>query len=310
MQTGRFSGSNSWFPQSNSRLDKISSVNDGAHHFAFAVRTATALSGSGNGFYITLCDGATAQCSIVIRQDGAILLTSGGPLGGTLATYASALTAISTWYHFECEVVVHGTTGSFKVRKNGNSVEDFSLGSLNTRVSANDYANKIQIGNATAIGHWVDDFFWKSSAAAGTWLGDIRCYTRMPASDQSVTFSHLSGSTNYEMVDEAQQDGTTTYVYDSTVGHADFYGIASISATPATVIATTARAYALKSDAGTRTLAVQVKSGATTAASPTLVLTTSGWQWAWRTDTTDPATGAAWTPAAVNTCQIGPKVIA
>jgi hypothetical protein len=45
-------------------------------------------------------------------------------------------------------------------------------------------------------------------------------------------------------------------------------------------------------------------------ASPTVVLTTSGWQWAWRTDTTDPNTGAAWTPAAVNVVQIGPKTVA
>jgi len=44
--------------------------------------------------------------------------------------------------------------------------------------------------------------------------------------------------------------------------------------------------------------------------SPTVVLTPSGWQWAWRHDTTDPATGAAWTAAAVNTALIGPTVIA
>ena len=50
--------------------------------------------------------------------------------------------------------------------------------------------------------------------------------------------------------------------------------------------------------------------GATTVTSPTLVLTTSGFLWMWRIDVTDPNTGAAWTPAAVNIVQIGPKVIA
>ena len=38
-----------------------------------------------------------------------------------------------------------------------------------------------------------DDLFWRSGAAAGAWLGDIRCYTRMPATDVSVQFT-LSGS--------------------------------------------------------------------------------------------------------------------
>jgi hypothetical protein len=75
-------------------------------------------------------------------------------------------------------------------------------------------------------------------------------------------------------------------------------------------VAVTTRAYMQKSDAGTRTAAVQLKSGGTTVASPTLVLTTSGWQWAYRTDTTDPATSAAWTPAGVNAVQCGPKVVA
>jgi hypothetical protein len=76
------------------------------------------------------------------------------------------------------------------------------------------------------------------------------------------------------------------------------------------VFAVTTRGYVQKDDAGSRTMAVQLKSGATTVASPTLVLTTSGFQWAWRTDLLDPNTGAAWTPAAVNNAQVGPKVIA
>ena len=115
---------------------------------------------------------------------------------------------------------------------------------------------------------------------------------------------------NAGVVSEPQQDGLTSYVYDSNPGDQDFYGIGSITSTPATVIATTVRAYMQKSDAGTRTAAVQLKSGATVVASPTMVLTTSGFLWTWRTDLTDPNTGSAWTPAAVNNVQIGPKVIA
>ena len=102
------------------------------------------------------------------------------------------------------------------------------------------------------------------------------------------------------MVAEAQQDATTSYVYDSVAGHADLYGIAAIASTPLTTFAVTTRAYVIKSDAGTRTMAVQLKSGSSTVASPTVVLTPSNWQWAWRHDTVDPATGSAWTAAAVN----------
>jgi hypothetical protein len=131
----------------------------------------------------------------------------------------------------------------------------------------------------------------------------------MPASDASVQFSRLGGATNFSQVNEAHQDGATSYVYDSTAGDADFYGIGTIASTPASTIAVTTRGYMQKSDAGSRTAAVQLKSGATTVASPTLTLTTSGWLWAWRTDTVDPNTSAAWTAAAVNAATIGPVVV-
>jgi hypothetical protein len=121
---------------------------------------------------------------------------------------------------------------------------------------------------------------------------------------------NYSPSANYMMVAEAQQDATTSYVYDSTPGDADFYGIAAIASTPVSTFAVVTRGYMQKSDAGTRTAAVQIKSGGTTVASPTLVLTTSGFLWAWRMDLTDPATSAAWTAAAVNNVTIGPTTVA
>jgi hypothetical protein len=459
-QPGRFTGSQAWqCGTTGIFLTKTSGVNDAVHHLVVAFRQTAAITGSTLGGYLQLLDGATAQCSVVFRSDGAILLTSGGPAGTALATYTGAVAANNTWYQFEIEVVINNTTGSFKVRKNGNSVDDFSLGSLNTRVSANSYANKLIFGvNASVSQQQFDDLFWKSDAASVPWMGDIRCFTRMPASDQTAVFSRtptgayplftqnaisavaanqgryapftignngsigsvtvpftvastanfkctifsdnanapgtalgsatpvsapaigtatftfgtpvsvtagtkywvgvigdaasgtqgasslttvgvtsasptyaafpasnptvttgvnpicfgigITPAVNWPFVAEAQQDATTSYVYSSTVNDADFYGISSISSTPATVIACTTRAYGQKSDAGTRTMAVQVKSGATTVASPTLVLSSSGFQWAWRTDVTDPNTGAAWTPAAVNTVLIGPKTVA
>jgi len=460
---GRFAGSQAIANSSNvAYLTKSSAVNDAAHHLVVAFRQTAAISGSTLGMYLQLLDGTTAQCSVVFRSDGAILLASGAANGTVLATYTGAFPVTNTWYAFEIEVVINNTTGSFKVRKNGNSVDDFSASSLDTQNSANAYANKLTVGmQATVNNHNLDDLFWRSDASSVAWMGDIRCYTRMPASDASVQFSRspatnlqtpfptlttpqstLNSSTafytpitaaydgavgtvvinlnagftgnlkcslfngpstgpttilgsattitnpvtgnntftfptppsvvkntsywigfsadgtyanaywtqsagavgksstttyaafpvasptglninqpivcswnittgsNATVVNEPQQDALTSYVYDSTPGHADLYNIATIGSTPATVIAVTTRAYMQKSDAGTRTAAVNLKSGSTTVASPTVTLTTSGWQWAWRTDTVDPATSAAWTAAAVDSAQVGPTVIA
>jgi hypothetical protein len=467
--TGRFGGSKAWVSASISNVQwlvKSSGVNDAVHHIAVAFTTATASGATSLGHGFTLYDGTTPQCSIMFNRDYSIQLISGAANSGTvLATYPAAWSTINTWYAFEFEVVINNTTGSFKVRKNGNTTDDFTATGLNTRpVSTNNYANKLAIVSGPGGSGFVstfDDFFWRSDSAAGTWLGDIRCYTRMPASDQSVTFSRspgvaqnpganqvnntiTAGSASYMpfvaatsgtlssilftlalsytgnlkctiyadsgsnrpstpitsatiitnpaagpitfnfptplaavqgttywigmvgdttlaaaingrsagntgyiiagtyaafpasnptgvtainntpwiwsltitpgvnalLVSEAQQDAAISYVYSSNPGDADFYGIASIAATPATVIGVTTRAYMQKSDAGTRTSAVQLKSGASTVASPTLTLTPSGWQWAWRMDLVDPATSAAWTAAAVNAAQIGPRVVA
>jgi hypothetical protein len=461
--TGRFAGSRALsVPAQTAQLVKTSNVNDPVHHIVFGFEQTAALGSTSTGVLFVLYDGSTIQCYVGVRGDGSMQLFSS--TGTVLDTYTGAFSVVSTWYGFEIEIVVNNTTGSWAVRKNGNNVNDHALGGLNTRGSSNNYANKLYV-QGTSIGvasHVIDDLFWQSGATTGTWLGDIRCYARMPASDQSVTFSKsptniltqanpaigasasldanrirftpvtasasgpvtslvfnlfaaltghaklalydstgtgggpgallgtsaeltnpgaglitfavsggptvtrgvnywvalwsdaaISGAynnaINYDalpltytttfpstavgfvanwnntgtstsgmnvtplnasLVGEPQEDGLTTYVYDSNPGDADFYGIAGIGSTPSQVIATVTRGYMQKSDAGTRTAAVQLKSGGTTVATPTLTLTTSGWLWAWRTDLIDPNTGAAWTAAAVNAAQIGPTVVA
>jgi len=467
---GRFAGSRAFgFGNgTGSQLLKNSGTNEAVHHVNIAVQiTSASLSGTTTWTYLSFGDGATAQCSIVFRSDGAILLQSGGPSGSTLATYTGAITAAQTWYGFEFEIVVNNTTGSFAVRKNGNTINDFSATSLNTRTTANNYANRLTFGNnaATSSSMLNDDFLWRSDASSVAWVGDIRCYTRMPASDQSVqwtpsgsvvpvlgfpggtnasvglgttakylpftavcdgtigslslqcvaavtanikctifagatgapttilgsanlvtnpgigttTFTFatpvavsrgvqyyaafcqdalsgnfaylsggappggyapltgtgtyatfpvaspgsLSGSSNYlvtvnitptaainaPFVADTMQDAAASYVSSSTVSQSDLYGIAAISSTPSTIVGVVTRGLCQKTDAGTRNVAVQLKSGATTVQSASTALNTS-WGWISRTDTVDPATGTAWTATGVNNAQIGAQVTA
>jgi len=460
---GRFAGGQAVNSASGTGfMTKTSGVNDAVHHVSIAFRQTQALTGTTSGLYLQLQETATGQVCIIFRSDGTILLTSGTTGGTTLATYAGAVTAQNTWFQFEFEVVINNTTGRFRARKNGNTVDDFDSGNVNTRGgTANNYANKLVIGSVLSYTANFDDLLWRSDASSVPWVGDIRAYTRMPASDAAVQFARspasyfaqtsasttgtaaasannlratsvtspqtgtlvslsfnffagitgrakmavydasgggglagnllassveltnpgvgvnvftvsggltvtrgtvywvalwsdvsitgigpTSGSitntfaasyttsfpasmvgasntsvggmgsqgmnitpTNATLINETLQDGATSYVYDATVNDADFYTIAALASTPATVVAVTTRGFIQKSDAGTRGAAVQLKSGATTVTStPTLLSSSFGWLW--RTDLTDPATGAAWTAAAVNNVTIGPKVTA
>lgn len=179
---------------------------DTIHHIICAFQQTAALTGTTLGMYFQLSDGATNQVCIVFRSDGAILLTSATPAGTVLATYTGAVTATSTWYAFEFEVVIDASTGSFTVRKNGNASNDFTLGSLNTRPGINTQANKLTIGvNAAVNNQQLDDLLWRSDTAAVAFAGDLRCYTRRPASDAAVQWTP-SGS----VVPYLPFPGTTT----------------------------------------------------------------------------------------------------
>ena len=162
---GRFAGSRGLsVPAQTSPLVKASNVNDSVHHIVVSFEQTGAISGGNTGALLILSDGATIQCYVAFRSDGAILLISRS--GSTLDTYPGAFPASSTWYAFEFEIVINSTTGSWAVRKNGNAVNDHALGGLNTRGSANNYANKLTVqGTSVGIGtHVIDDLFWQSGA--------------------------------------------------------------------------------------------------------------------------------------------------
>jgi hypothetical protein len=439
-------------------LSKFSGVNDSVHHIVCAFMQNATISGTSMVSILQLQDGTTSQCSINFRSDGTIILTQGGAGGTVLATYAGAFPTISTWYAFEFEVVIHNTTGSFRVRKNGSPTDDHATININTRGgTTNNYANRLNlaVGPNSVNSQNFDDILWRSDAASVPWVGDVRCYSRMPVSDVSTTFTRSQSSAvissgnnntgfdgggsaryvqfvptfsgtvaavgipiltaftgnlkgaifadnagspgavlatsavmvngvigtgtltftppfavtkgvtywvgvnhdvavqvgihsslflskvgtgvpyasfpaaspvvggftnsmgytmtititvNADMVNEVLQDSSTTYIYSSNPTDADFYTIAPLAQTPASVIAVITRGLIQKSDAGTRTGTVQLKSGATTVAAPTVSLNTN-FGWVYRADATDPATGLAWTPAAVNAVNIGPLVL-
>lgn len=187
-------------------LRKDSGHNDAIHHITVAV-TSPSISGTGRGFFINFMDAGTAQCSILFMQNGSIVLYSGNlntnvTPGTILDTYTGAITVANQWYVFEFEVVINNTTGSWTIRKNGNTgTADHTLGSLNTRGgTSNNYANGIAIG---AIDNWgpnqsIDDFLWRSDPSSVPWIGDVRCYTRLPASSVSSQFS-VTGTATQEL---------------------------------------------------------------------------------------------------------------
>jgi hypothetical protein len=112
---------------------------------------------------------------------------------------------------------------------------------------------------------------------------------------------------NWALESEAQEDGDTSYVFDSTVGQVDQYTIAALATTPASIAFVKSFCFARKSDAGARGGQVEINSAGTTADSTATLLSTS-YGYLWAVYPTDPHTAAAWGAAAVNALLVGPKV--
>lgn len=128
------------------------------------------------------------------------------------------------------------------------------------------------------------------------------------SANQALMFGTIT-ATNSGCVQELIEDGAATYVFDSTAGHFDLYDCADLASTPASIIGVNVRSFGAKSDAGARTATIRVKSGATSQDGATLALSTSFQNMnLWLP--TDPNTSAAWTGAAINALQIGPKTVA
>jgi hypothetical protein len=199
--TGRFGGLAAQFEQNAiASMVKTSGVNDSVHHFNFAVQIPAALTAPSTTaqWWVELFDGTTAQCTLSLQPDGTFALRSGTQTGTIIATIPASLAVSQSalWYAFEFEIVISPTAGSVTMRRNGNPVNDFQATGLNTRASANSYANKVTLGGNAGPYTYVDDILWRSDAASGsgmaTWGGDVRCYARRPNTDAQAQWTRSS----------------------------------------------------------------------------------------------------------------------
>ena len=163
-----------------------------AHHISIAVMQPTAIGGTTQGLRISFYQGGSLQNSIGFRSDGTISMLNSA--GATIAAFANGITTANTWVRFEFEMLLGTTTGEFTIRKNGNTVNDFHQTGLNNQATANAWADEIRVTTITTGAHAIDDILWRAdvwSAANGgnPWVGDIRCYTRLPVADASVSWT-------------------------------------------------------------------------------------------------------------------------
>jgi hypothetical protein len=267
--------------------------------------------GSSNGQIIALYDSGTLQVDIRITPSGAIQATR----NGTQLGISAAVITTGTYYYVEFKALIHASAGTIDVQVNGASV--LSLTGQNTKNSANATANMVFLGpiaqggggNGTLL--IADLYILDGQTGASTFLGDQRVDCYMPTGNGSNSqFTNNSGNStnNYSHVNEALQDGDTSYVADAVVNDIDSYAITGLTHTPLTITGVQVNLVIRKDDAGIKQVAPIVYRSATAYVGNTLTLSTSYLDLTQQYEK-DPATSAAWTKTNINASEFGLKVI-
>jgi hypothetical protein len=215
----------------------------------------------------------------------------------------------TVWHWVEFHYKISATAGVMEVWVDGVQVVDVT-GADTTQNSSTQFTliDWGYNGNQGSCSSYIDDSYVlnTSGSANNTRLGDSRIESLKPTSDAGPNNGTCSsGSAHYAMVDENQNDGsTTTITIANTSGQEELFGMASLAGTPATVHAVKVLNIVQKTDGGACNGEAVVSSGGTPAeGSSTSLLTT--FSPCLGIFETDPNTSAAWAYTAVNAMECG-----
>ncbi len=250
--------------------------------------------------------GGTAN-SVGLRVDGASVFSS------------NSMSAIveGNWYVIQGKWFAHASTGNIVLKVNGVTVASFTG---NTTASGSTVDNTQHgsrpLGSLTGTGFdiYLDDIAFNDSSGGKEnsypSLGGV--YALKPTSDGATSqWVRSSGTANYQAVDELPPN-TTDYVYSSTSGEKDLYGISSLPAEVTTVSLVQPVAIVALASAGSSSVGALLRHNTTNYRSGDtgIVNVTPSYVAVRGSIYYEVAGGSgAWTPEQVNALQIGVEIV-
>lgn len=262
---------------------------------------------------LSVGDSGTIQVSLV--YDNGQLKAYRSTRSGTLLGTATGSISTGTYYYIELRTKIHNTTGTVDVYVNGSNV--LSLTSQNTRSTSSNQWTGVYVGITESLGgfgasntlHYDDVYISDSSGSApgNAVLGPVRAKVILPdGAGNSSDFTPSAGS-NYQNVDEASQDGDTTYNSESTPGDHDTYTFGAVGLT-GTVLAVQTNLMVRSDGAGSETIRPKIRIGLTDYNGTTVGVTTS-YADSREVFALSPATSAAWTVTEIDGAEFGIELV-
>ncbi len=198
--------------------------------------------------------GPFALASLAMNQDGTVSFIVGefGFFGSDIRATSSASLAVGEYNHLEWHTTF-GVSGTTTVYLNGGPSPILTYtGDIGTTQWSNGSWGMSAYNNIGAYNAVTNDYLdlvlrdgtarvWKDGVllAAGAQWGDTRvhCLLSQSGNGHYTDWTPLTGSNHGAMVDEAQEDGDTSYNYTTPAGNRDSYAMEDLPADVGQVLA-------------------------------------------------------------------------
>ena len=256
-------------------------------------------------YIVQFCDVSNnVLASMRVLSNGRIRVT---PTGGSNYDTTTPVIVANAWQHVEISFDTAGvSTVDFEVRVEGVTVLD-ETGVVGSDTAIGQIRVQGQNSGSTIGPRWYnkDLVIWDGAGSVNnTFLGSVVVRELLTDGDVSFLWAASSGSTGYNLLNEAPPNDNTDYIYaiDPPPG-ASLFSLTDLPADVTSVKGLYAVVRSTKTDGGDGNLQVGIKSGASTGLGSDRPITTAYTYW---TDVfeLDPATSAAWTRVGVNAAQL------
>jgi len=250
-----------------------------------------------------------AGAFLVIQDDGELAVG-----GSTLQEYSGAnKLSLNTWYYIEIKMIKSNSSSAGDVIVKVDGVEwincdagrDFLSGSYA-------WTDCVAFRGYAGADRYIDDLYIcdETGAQNNTFLGQLKIATLYPSEDgnqNDFVGSDADSIDNFLLVDEATDDGDTTYVESDTPTEVDLYTMDNMPAASSSIVGVQVCSY-MRTDAVGSRLARHVARVSTTDYEGADMGVNYAYMWGVTTWELNPGDSAAWEDADIDAVEFGIKV--
>jgi len=202
------------------------------------------------------------QQSVYLNGNQEFVLYAGDSANDEIDRVRADIHLDRRWHYIEYKTTIDASAGSYELRLDG--VNIMSGSTVDTQFTVNAWATNLELYPEAAVEFQFADLYVLDTTGGSPWndfLGDIHIEVLDPDGDGNRNdFTQLSGLTNYEMVDEAEQDEETSYVSSATALDDDLYTFSNLVSNFTTVYGVQVKMLGRNEDAGRRDISALCRS--------------------------------------------------